>query len=201
MHVIRIAIATALVALAGTASAQTPAYPAAPPPWAPSSYLQLRLGVHVPQSSDLDGFNNGVALEAAFGYRWHPNFAAELGIGYFKNSSDTLQTTSGALDVSISSIPVTASLVLVAPMGNVELKGLVGVGLHSTTFDASVGGLSGSDSNTAFGFHIGGGASVALSPQVSLGADLRYYIVKPSFAGVDISIDGLQIAANLGWKF
>jgi opacity protein-like surface antigen len=195
MIAIRMALAAALVATAGSAGAQVPA---APPP---SSYLQLRLGIHVPQASDLDGFNNGVALEAAFGYRWHPNFAAELGIGYFKTSSDTVQTTSGAVDASISSIPVTASLVLIAPLGNVELKGLVGVGLHATTFDARVGGLSGSDSNTAFGFHIGGGASVALTPQVSLGADLRYYIVKPSFAGVDINIDGLQVAADLAWRF
>jgi opacity protein-like surface antigen len=193
-----VALFATLVATAALAQA-----PASAPPGAfqPSSYLQLRLGIFSPQSSDLDGFDSGIALDASFGYRFHPNFAGEVGIGYWRSSASASASGMTA-SATVSDLPVTASLKAIAPVGSMDLYGLVGFGLHSVKLEASVTGVaSGSTTGSAFGFHLGAGLAIPVSASASLGLDLRYLIASPSFNGVSLHVDGLQATGVLLYRF
>src|SRR5512136_2751770 len=57
-------------------------------------YIALKPGIYSPQSSDLNGFDTGFNGEFAFGLRFHPNIAAEFGIGYFNTEGE--KTVAGA---------------------------------------------------------------------------------------------------------
>jgi opacity protein-like surface antigen len=198
MRSLRHLVAAAVLVFASTALAQS--YPAHSG-FRPSSYVQLRLGFYSPESSDLDGFDRGVAIDGAYGYRFSPNLAGEIGLGYFR----TTASASGggfAADVTLSDVPITVTVKAIAPLGAVELYGAVGLGLHSVSISASASGIgSGSDSTTALGVHLGGGINVPVSPVVSLGLDLRYVIAKADFSGGSVNIDGLLVTGALLYKF
>src|SRR5512133_376555 len=76
----------------------------------PDTYLELHLGGFVPQSSDLDKLDPGIALGATFGARFNPNLSAELELAYYR-AQGTDQGVKGTLGV----MPVTASLRLRYP--------------------------------------------------------------------------------------
>jgi opacity protein-like surface antigen len=203
MRNIRLALAAVLLAAAGTAAAQ--GAPAGLPP-IPSTYMQLRLGLFLPQSSDLDGFNTGFAIDGAFGYRFTPNLAAEFGLGYFRSKGDTGVSNGVTVEPKFSGVPVTASLKGILPVSpTVDLYGLVGVGLYFVTLGAegSAGGQTASVSfdDTAFGVQLGAGASFAITPAAFLTADLRYMIAKASFNGAEGNIDSLFLSVGIGTRF
>jgi len=186
--------------LASAGSAQYPE-PRPAGPFQPFAYGQLRLGVFMPQSSDMDGFGNGVAVGGALGYRFHPNLAGEVDVGYHRSTASA-SVQGFSADATFSIIPVALCLKAIAPLGAVDLYGVVGVGLHSVTLEASVSGLgSASRSDSAFGFQVGAGLAFPVSPAVSLGADLRYASAKPSIAGSSGTVDGLVITGALQLRF
>jgi opacity protein-like surface antigen len=208
--------AVALLAFAaGGALAQTPSwYPAAPgqQPGAGGRdrYFALRLGSYMPQHSDMDGFNSGFDGEVAFGAFFTPNLAAEVGIGYFQSSSDTVSVSTpygvatGKAELTV--IPVTATGKLVYPIQNVDLYALAGVGIYSGEMKATASlpgysSASESSSDTAFGFHLGGGIAVRLTPEFTIGAELRYTGLEATFFDTTGHLDGLRIGALAAYRF
>jgi opacity protein-like surface antigen len=105
-----------------------------------------------------------------------------------------------------SAISVSASLKAIAPVDRLELFALAGPGLYfvssrGTASTPGFGAATVSDNSNAFGFHFGGGASVRVSPQVSLGAELRYIIATVKIFGQNNGMDSLIAQGTLGLRF
>jgi opacity protein-like surface antigen len=158
----------------------------------PDTYLELHLGGFVPQSSDLDGFDPGIALGGTFGARFNPNLSAELEAAYYRSSAGN-----SGFDTHLGVFPVTASLRLRYPAKFAELSGFAGGGLH---FAHLWNSLASSD-DTAFGWHVGAEAAFNLSPTMRIGFEVRRTFVNASFEGVDVNLGGLRLAATLGYHF
>jgi opacity protein-like surface antigen len=157
----------------------------------------------------MDGFNSGFDGEAAFGAFFTRNFAAEVGIGYFQSSSDTVSVSTpyglatGKAELTV--IPVTATGKLVYPIQNVDLYALAGLGIYSGEMKATatLAGLTSSESSsdTAFGFHLGGGVAFQLTPEFTLGAELRYTILEATFFNTTGHLDGLRLGVMGAYRF
>lgn len=157
-------------------------------------YLQARLGVYMNKSADLEGINNGFHLEGAFGYRLHPNLALEAGVGWYKGSTDPQSVNGVSVTASYSDLPVTLSGKLIFPAGVAEAYLLGGVGLHNVRLEAegSAGGNTAkvSSSDTPFGYHVGGGITVSVSPRVAVAFEVRYLMGRATFSAGGDSISG-----------
>ena len=163
MRTLRLLAAAAIAAAASLAHAQAPVER----PY----YVNARLGAYMPQDEDLDdaGFGAGLAGEVAIGRRFTPMFAAELGVGHFRSSSDAVTffdpDVGGdvSVDFDIAVTPIVATAKLLLPAGALEPYALAGAGVYlaEMTGNATVGGMSASvsDKDNVFGFHLGAGAA------------------------------------------
>jgi len=186
-------VCTLLFSLVGVGNAET----------GPANYVVLKAGGFFPQSSDLDGFDTGIAGELAAGHYFTPNFGVEVGVGGFGTEGDFVDPFFGLGTVGEDFEVIAVRLSGIGRMryGNVEPYGLVGVGVHFVEDKISVAGGSTSEDDTNFGFHIGLGANVNLSPNFFLGIEGRYIIVQTGTFGVDVNLDGLTLTGNLGYRF
>lgn len=198
----------ATAAPAATAPAAT--VPAGPAPET-ANYVVLKVGGYFPMSSDLDDLEAGTGLDAevAFGHHFSRNFALEFGIGTFSTDSDAsafipgIGTVSASIDFDV--VPVTLAAKGVFPSGSFEPYIEGGLGLYFSDTKASYSDptitISGSESDTGFGFFLGAGFNIPVSPKAYLGAGARYHIVEISPGDSDISLDGLTVTVNLGFRF
>jgi hypothetical protein len=179
-------------------------------PAASGMYLDANAGLFAPTGSDMEGFNNGFGFRAAFGRRFSPNFAAELGMGWFTTSTDRVSAFdpdlgSVSAKLSISAVPLTVGAKLLLPAGGVEpyLTGGAGLYFARLTADVSSGFISGSasDSSTAPGLYVGTGATFRVSPRASLLVDARYSTAWASFDGLDGQISGLALSGGVAFQF
>jgi opacity protein-like surface antigen len=205
-RMLRLALALVAAAAATTASAQAPAATGL-------YYVQVRAGMYLPQSDDLDSLavNNGFGLDAIFGRRFSPNLAGELGLGWYKAGGDEMDLFGTTMENDLTLMPITASARLIAPLGEFEPYALVGVGLYratlgSTINDPEFGSFSGDETATGFGLHFGAGAAFQVNQSTSLGFELRYATAEPEFDdgdggefGVDVS--GILVNAALAFRF
>jgi opacity protein-like surface antigen len=207
MTTIRIALVAALVTVAGNAAAQDAGQ-------SQHNYLHLRLGAMLAQSSDLKDLEikTGFDGEVAVGRRFGPNFAGELGLGYFSAESSTISVFDPGSGLTIdvkskfSGIPITASAKGILPLSqSAEVYGLVGLGLYRVTLKATGSALgqtaSASEDDSTFGFTVGAGMSFNVSQTVFLSADLRYLVGKATFGGAEGNIDSLFLNAGIGTRF
>ena len=208
MRTLRLLAAAAIAAAASLAHAQAPVER----PY----YVNARLGAYMPQDEDLDdaGFGAGVAGEVAIGRRFTPMFAAELGVGHFRSSSDAVTffdpDVGGdvSVDFDLAVTPIVATAKLLLPAGALEPYALAGAGVYlaEMTGNATVGGMSASvsDKDNVFGFHLGAGAAIHVTPAASLGLELRYVIAKAEFSDFSdqsLGLDGLQISGGATFRF
>lgn len=174
------------------------------------NYIALKLGGYLPQASDVEEFDNAFYGELGIGHYFDKNFAVEFGVGYTKPGASVSEFISGvgsasaSLDVTI--IPVTLGLRGSIPTGVFEPFATAGVGIYFTEAEASVnipGFISGSasENDTSFGFYLGLGANLNVSQKVYIGVEGKYFWAKPSFEGVDLKIDGINLTANIGFRF
>jgi opacity protein-like surface antigen len=163
----------------------------------PDTYLELHLGAFVPQSSDLDELDPGVAFGGTFGARFGPTFSVELELAYYGASS-----TAAAVRTALEAIPVTASLRARLPFKRWEVSAFAGGGVHFARWsaDPDPGGYL-SEWDTAFGYHFGAEAALYLSPTMRVGFEARRSFVNASLSGLDTDIGGLRLAATLGYHF
>lgn len=177
-----------------------------------STYVQVRMGAAIPQHDDLEFFDPGLAFELGIGVQLTPNVSIEAGLGRFSITAEEsafipeLGATVTVKDTA-SAIPLTGSLKLGLPLAEKGLVyGLAGAGLYFVSDDTkfSAPGYqteSVDDTATAFGFHFGGGLTVNVAPQWSLGAELRYVISKVELYDVTNNIDSLIVTGGVGYRF
>jgi opacity protein-like surface antigen len=191
-----------------------PVAPAAPPPVVePTSpdvpkYVAFRGGVIVPKHDDLDGFDNGFALEGAVGFRVSPRVAVEVSLGRFSMKANVQGDVGGApatLSAELEAYPILGTLKAFLTEGDLELFGMAGGGFYVMSMKADLNAAgyapaSVSDSNTPFGFHFGGGANVRLSPTTQLGAEVRYLVGKADMFGATFNFDSVQITGGLTFR-
>lgn len=158
----------------------------------PENAAAIKLGGYFPQANDVDDFDTGVNVEISFTRYFHPNFALELGIGYFNSEDD--------FNNELTSYPFTVNLKAVYPVGGVEVYALGGLGAYYVKAETA----SGFDENdTVLGLQLGAGANFNFTPVVYIGAEAKYFWAKPDFGFPfgEAKIDGIQATANLGYRF
>ena len=173
------------------------------------NYFVLKLGSYLPQSSDLDLFDNAFYGELGIGHYFNPNLAIEFGAGYTKSGASASGSIpgfgSGSASVDFTIIPVTLGLRGSITTGTFEPFATAGIGLYYTKADVSVNltGLSGSawENDTAFGFYFGLGGNFNITQNTYIGVEGKYFFATPSFEGVDVDIDGINLTANIGFRF
>jgi opacity protein-like surface antigen len=172
---------------------------------APPNYGVLKLGGYLPQASDVEDFDNAFYGELGLGHYFNNNWAIELGVGYTESEA-SVSGTGGSASVDLRIIPLTLGIRGSIPVGAIEPFATAGVGAYFTEVDASVnipGTVvgSGSEDDTVFGFYVGAGANYNVSPNIYLGVEGKYFWAEPSFGGVDVKIDGINLTANIGYRF
>lgn len=173
------------------------------------NYVALKLGGYLPQSDDLEDFDDSIYGELAFGHYFNRNIAAEFGVGYTTTNASLTETDpilgTASLDVDVTIIPITLGVKGFIPLGNFEPFATAGVGLYYSKAEVSASiagfGASASENDTAFGFYLGAGANFNVAPNILLGLEGKYFWAKPSFEGEDVEIDGITLTANLGFRF
>ncbi len=174
------------------------------------AYLAVKLGAVFPKHEDLKGFDNGFALEAAAGYRANENLALEVSVGRFSISRsgtyyDAYYGVFYTETVDDTAIPIMVTAKAIFQVEKLELYGLAGGGLYlisSHVEDKAAGyaPFTASDSSSAFGFHIGAGASLRFSPRASIGAEAKYAIGTVNIWDVDQHFDSIIVAGTLTYS-
>jgi hypothetical protein len=129
-----------------------------------SAYVVFKAGGTFPQHEDLDGYDNGFAIEGGFGIPLGSGLAIEATVGRFALDAsitgyDPDIAGLATITSTASAVSVAASLKLGFPVRSVEFFGLAGAGLYFVNVDAAWS-ASGyypseiSDRDTAFGFHL-----------------------------------------------
>lgn len=170
------------------------------------NYAVLKLGGYFPQSDDLDEFDNSFYGEIGFGHYFNPNIAMEFGVGYTKSSASESVPGVGSADVDITIVPITLGIKVLTTAENFEPYAMAGIGFYYADADATVnlsgiGSGSDSESDTVFGFYLGVGANYNFTPNTFIGLEGKYFWASPSFEGIDVDIDGINLTANIGYRF
>ena len=187
------------------------------------NYVTLKLGMYQPGSKTLGvedppadlKFGAGFNGELVYGRKVMPNLAVELGVGMFSTKDSDFTTYEGGGivqkgSIKVNVIPVTLNLKGIYPIDKLDLYALGGVGLYYTKakIDGIVDSVAVSESKTknAFGFQLGVGADYNFMPNVFAGLEFKYLWAKPKFTFSNgdeykAKIDGMQITANIGYRF
>jgi opacity protein-like surface antigen len=154
------------------------------------NYTMVKLGAYSPRSHFLRGkdFSKSIDGEVALGRYFNRYLAGEVGVGYFKTTSESDQVTV---------VPVTVTGKGIYPLGEFELYAGAGIGAYFAKAELS----SQSYNDTALGWHILTGVNFNVMPNLFLGAEIKYLWAKPSFGSWDSRIDGATVTANLGFRF
>jgi len=132
-----------------------------------------------------------------------PQFAAEFG-ALFGYDHTTAPALSGTADVDSYLFEFYGGPRFVFDLPDTPLTTYVGLGLTSLYADVSnyQGGLTITDYDWSLGFYIHGGVSVWVSPEVSVGVDLRSVTgTSVRLFGVGTDVDYLQLAGTVGFAF
>jgi len=160
----------------------------------PPSYAVLKLGGFFPLSHETENFDDAFYGEVGLGHSIHRNIALELGVGYTKpEASVSVPGSSASFDLTI------------IPAGAFEPFATAGIGAYYVEAEASVRGpgfsRSFSQDDTTFGFYLGLGANINVSPKAFIGVEGRYFWTEPSYDGFDMTIYGINLTANVGFRF
>ena len=161
-------------------------------------------------------FNTGTRFGGAIGFRWNPEKSngmsprTELEINYSKNSADRLNFSGNgpgdetlAGDSQVSSIGILVSQYVDFRTQGRKMTPYLGAGLGFSRVDFDLlynaPGLNLSDKDTAFAWHITGGASFALTNNASTFFDVGYHQTKN--AGSLRRIGGRLLTGAGGGRF
>jgi opacity protein-like surface antigen len=145
-----------------------------------------------------------------FRYKIGSMLAFEGTLGFRGKQVFNFGTVSGnQLYADVSAVPLTASLVLFLPLRSTSFVpyGLIGAGLYILSMDYSpdINKVTGDETKTKLGGHLGAGASLSLTPAVIAHADVRYLLLSKIFGSgpvYDFSSKGYNGASfTLGLMF
>jgi opacity protein-like surface antigen len=170
----------------------------------PPNYVALKPGAYFPLSHEMEIFDNAFYGEMGFGHYFNRNFAVELGVGYTKPEASTSSPgASASIDLTI--VPVTLGVRGSIPSETIEPFATAGLGIYFTEFEGSVSGpgfrSSVSDNDQAFGAYFSLGANFNVSTNIYIGVEGKYFWAEPSFEGFDITTYGINLTANIGYRF
>jgi hypothetical protein len=186
-------------------------------------YASIKTGIYSPQANQLD---SGLNAEIAFGWRFHRNFAVEMGVGEFivdgKDQFLGPAGITGKVDADISVTPIIFTLKGILPYKKCEFFGQGGGGAYLVYSEfrprvsaaavplrvQSVDDMD--DYDTVFGTHLGLGFHYYITPKVFVGAEGKYLWTQKvkmddgSF-GIsslsDFKLNGILATAVIGVKF
>jgi hypothetical protein len=176
-------------------------------------YFALKPGAYFPQSSDLNGFDTGFNGEFAFGFRFNPNFAAELGFGFFytEGQKTVVRGTSVAQQhYDLDVWPFTLTLKAILPYKKWEFFGLAGGGIYSVSAPYDVDPYHHHpypyyyyDCDWIWGGYLGAGIHYNIAPTIFVGVEGKYlWTEQAKFTGVEnFSLDGIISTAVIGFRF
>ena len=166
-------------------------------------YVIAKGGVYSP-TGGLDDLNFGAGFngEVAWGHYFSPNFALEIGAGYFE--SDDMRV-----------VPFLATGKALYPTGNWELFAEVGVGAYFVKFDGRlndpvVGVIVFDDDDAVFGLSLGFGVNYNITEEFFLGIEGKYLLTSDAeFGGsatsgpasLETELDGYIVTAVFGFRF
>ena len=186
-----------------------------------SFYIAFKPGIYSPQSSSLDGFDTGFSGEAGLGYRFNPNIAAEIGIGYFHTEGK--KTGGGATYVGrefdINVFPVTFTLKAILPYNKWEFFGLGGAGLYIVSIPHDVDEYDHEHHHdhdgdyhydSRLGGYLGAGINYNITSRMFLGVEGKYlwtdkvkveYEESRAHREAEFRMDGIIATAVIGIRF
>lgn len=170
----------------------------------PPNYAALKAGGFFPLSHETEIFDDAFYGEVGLGHYIRRNIAVELGAGYTKlEASASVPGSSTSFDLTI--LPFTLGLRGSIPAGAFEPFATAGLGAYYVEVESSVSGpgfsRSSSQDDTTFGFYLGLGANINVSPRAFIGVEGRYIWTEPSFEGFDTTIYGIHLTGNVGFRF
>ncbi len=178
-----------------------------------SFYVAFKPGVYSPRSNDLNGFDNGFSGGFSFGYQFNPNFAAELGLGYFYTEGDKNVVVGSSVrnqHYDIDVWPFTLTLKGILPYGNWDFFGLAGGGIYSVSVPYSYNGYNHypypyyySDYDYVWGGYLGAGVNYNITKRFFLGVEAKYlWTERTNFSGFEgFKLDGIISNGVIGFRF
>jgi len=146
------------------------------------SYFMFQVGA-VTSDGDTDW-----SLKGVYGRYILNNVALEGSVGYYSADYSYGEQTVWPLSLSVKAG---------VPVDRFFPYGIAGVDVHF--IDADHFGRS--DSDTATGYHVGGGVEFSLSRNVYAGFEYRYTFMETTLFGVEHDLDGGEGAFTLGFRF
>jgi opacity protein-like surface antigen len=166
-------------------------------------YIIVKGGVYSP-TGGLDDLNFGTGFngEVAWGHYFSPNFALEVGAGYFE--SDDLRV-----------VPFLATGKALYPTGNWELFAELGVGayfakLNGTLNNPALGIIVYNEDDAVFGLSLGFGVNYNITEEFFLGIGGKYLLTSDAeFGGfatsgpakLETELDGYIVTGVFGFRF
>lgn len=183
----------------------------------PLNYATAKLGVYTPTNSDLEDFDNGFNGELSFGHYFNPQFAGEIGVGYFSVDGDFMGLFGPVIVTEQDKIkvyPITITGKGIIPYEQGELYGGGGIGVYFAEIESDIGNLglgrqSQTSNDTTFGIHFLVGGNYNVTPNIYIGGELKYIIAKATFQAtffnspmtMDANMNGFITTVNLGYRF
>lgn len=164
---------------------------------ADSAYFSVKGGAFMPSGKEhgtansLKSFDTGYAAELAFGYRPESYAALELGTGVY-SASGTVTDAVARSEKTLYGVPVTLTAKAILELEKLELFAGAGAGYYFTFIDQKLsftnGGIAPVDESShgsALGYHLVAGGDLKLSENFRLGADFKWFSVKPDLELTD----------------
>jgi opacity protein-like surface antigen len=179
-------------------------------------YIAFKPGIYSPQSSDLDGFDTGFSGEFVFGFRFHPNIAAELGIGYFNTEGEKTvvgATYVGRKNFDIDVWPFTFTLKAILPYKKWEFFALAGGAVYSVSRPYDVEDYDyhyyycchyDYEYDLILGGYWGAGIHYNIAPKIFVGVEGKYlWTEQAKFEDLEekFKLDGIIATAVIGIRF
>ena len=132
--------------------------------------------------------NSSWSIYGALGRYFLPNIALEASVGYHSVDYPYGEVTSWPLALSVRAG---------YPVQQVYPYVIGGVDLQSVKVEL----WGNSDSDTAFGYHLGAGAEISMSDRTYLGLEYRYTWIEANLFGVTRKLDSGNISVVMGFRF
>ena len=159
-----------------------------------ANYFIIKGGVFTP-TNDLDntGLDTAFTGEVGVGHYFNPNFAVEVGLGYYKTDTD---------EADLTILPITISAIGLFPSKKFEPYVKVGVGAYGADFDGTLKGVSVDDHDVILGIQLGLGTNVDITPSLFIGLEGDYiWTSEAQFSSLGTDLNGLGIKGTFGTRF
>ena len=144
-------------------------------------------GISLPMGTFGDGFDMGFGGAGTFMYTVAPNVALTGSAGYLMYSGKA-----DGWDMSV--IPVTVGARYCFPAGSVKPYASAEAGMFFSTVEWEIDMDSGDESGSDFGFAVGGGVVIPVSPTVGVDVSAKYNMIMTE--GESTSSIGIMAGVN-----